>query len=454
MMVLAATASPTLKRSQSKGSGMAGNAKFISSEPAKAWLSQFEAKDQLLATEMLRKMRLVSRDAFAEELQRMMGKLIEDGEPVALYVEREVPKEESFGSLGGEVLPLFSQPEGSPRRATGKYPAISARPDSSETGSEGIVGQLVTEVCRSHPTVAFNHPGPDVIRLHKIRRMVFVTDCIGSGKRICENLTAAWKVASVRSWWSNRHKFGMSFSVIAYAATERGRKLVEEHPALPSIDIAVRCPTIEDSFSRNRVHLVQDLCARYAPIGRSSKASERGAARRALGFGGTGALIAFAHGSPNNVPTMFWRESGTWIPLFKGRVTAGTRESFASPIDAGGVQDRLQSMRQERLARSMLFFRLDGPAGALVLTLAASGRNPGNAAAIAEATGLTIWEVSTSTDKAVSHGWLDGRGRLTDAGRRQLDSFRSKKIPDKEPVQKSPETAYYPSALRGPVSSV
>ncbi|MGN6094456.1 MAG: phosphoribosyltransferase-like protein [Luteibacter jiangsuensis] len=433
---------------------MAGNAKFISSEPAKAWLSQFEAKDQPLATEMLRKMRLVSRDAFAEELQRMMTKLIEDGEPVALYVEREVPREEAFGSQRGEVLPLFSQPEVSPRRATGKYPATSVRPDSLETGSEGVVGQLVTEVCRRNPNLAFNHPGPDTIRSHKIRRIVFVTDCIGSGKRICENLTAAWKVASVRSWWSNRRKFGISFSVIAYAATERGRKLVEEHPALPSIELAVRCPTLEDSFSRSRFHLAMELCERYAPASRSSKSDHRGAARRALGFGGTGALIAFAHGAPNNVPTMFWRESGTWIPLFKGRVTAGTRESFVSQLDVGGVQDRLQSMRQDRLSRSMLFFQLNGPAGALILTLAASGRNPGNAAAIAEVTGLTISEVSTSTDKAVSHGWLDGRGRLTDAGRRQLDSFRSKRIPAEESVQKSPETAYYPSALREPVSSV
>lgn len=434
---------------------MPGNAKFIASEPARAWLTQFGAADEPLAIEMLRKMRLVSRDSFADGLQRMLGELIVGGKPVALYVEREVSRAPttSCGDRGG-VLPLFEQPDEAPQRATGKRPAMSSLPNKHEMGSEGVVGQLVTEMCRKHPDLAFDHPGPDVIRAKKIRRLVFVTDCIASGQRICDNLTSAWEVASVRGWWSNRQKYGCSFSVVAYAATDSGKKRVEEHPAKPEVRIAARCPTVSDSFSRHRVTLFRELCAKYAPENHARNREKRGAARRSLGYGGMGTLIAFAHGAPNNTPTMFWRESGTWIPLFRGRVTADARHSFDSELSVTGVQDRLQMMRQKRLAESMAHFQLAGPAGAMVLTLAASGRTPGNRPAIAEATGLTGWEVISAIDNAIASGWLDTSGRLTDAGRRQLNSFRSK-VPSRESaVQTGSDVAYYPLSLRVPVPSV
>jgi len=101
------------------------------------------------------------------------------------------------------------------------------------------VAQLVSEVCRAHPQQVFNHPGPDAIRKRRIRRFVLVTDFIGSGKRARTYLQAAWRVRSVRSWWSARATKGLSFEVVAYAATQSGRAVVERHPSRPEVHVSL-----------------------------------------------------------------------------------------------------------------------------------------------------------------------------------------------------------------------
>jgi hypothetical protein len=390
-------------------------------------------------------MLLVSRDRFAETLVRMLVETLEDAGPVAFFVERE-PAREPKAPLEkkGKILPLFDQPNASPVRATGKAPAASSRPAGFDTGSEGVVGQLVTELCRARPEQAFDNPGPDVIRDKHIRRLVVVTDCIGSGERVKDALTAAWKVASIRAWWSNRAKYGMSFSVVAFAATDQGRRLAESHPSKPDVRIASKCPTVADSFSQDDAERVGALCARYAPDGHSPRREKRGAVRRALGYGGTGSLIAFAHGAPNNSPTVLWRSGPGWNALFVAGVTASARADFDNGLSAAAVADRLVSMRQTRLASGMVRFGLAGDAGAMVLTLAASARTPGNTPAIGANTGLTADEVGSAVKGAVAAGWLDAKGHLTDAGHRQLDSFRSKRAAQTRPVQSGPVEAYYP----------
>lgn len=180
---------------------MAGNAALLKAQPTLSWLSQFEPEDQATAVALLRAMTLVSRDAFADRLRDLILHRLREGQtPIGLYVERELRHRH------GVPFRLFKESERKVRRAygAGPRPVEPTRSYDADVGSEGIVAQLVSELCRSHPTQIFNHPGPDAIRKRGIRRFILVTDFIGSGKRAATYLQAAWRVRSVRSWWSTR----------------------------------------------------------------------------------------------------------------------------------------------------------------------------------------------------------------------------------------------------------
>jgi hypothetical protein len=211
---------------------MAGNARFLRSASTQAWLSQFDPAEQPTAQAILEAMHLVSRDAFAERLQTLVRERI-DAERgcVGLYVEREWPTRK------GVPHPLFKQPKRLPKRAFGKGPdpIKPIRPYDLGVGSEGIVAQLLTEVCRTSKGRTVMQPGPNAIRRKRIRRFILVTDFIGSGARCWCYLQAAWRVASVRSWWSLRATTGMAFEVVTYSGTPAGIQRIRSHPSAPLV---------------------------------------------------------------------------------------------------------------------------------------------------------------------------------------------------------------------------
>jgi hypothetical protein len=142
---------------------------------------------------MLQELQLVSREAFGERLRELIiSTQRTGGAPVGLYAEREL--RHRFG------VPhrLFKEKGRKHKRAVGGGPQ-PVRPTKAydpRVGSEGIVAQLVSELCREHPTKFYSHPGPDTIRAKNIRRFLLVTDFIGSGTRAWRYLEAAWRVKS------------------------------------------------------------------------------------------------------------------------------------------------------------------------------------------------------------------------------------------------------------------
>ena len=209
---------------------MGANFDFLRSAEVVAWIGQFESADQPAACELLAAMRLVSRDEFSEGLRQLLRDSLTNGQlPVGVYVERELVRRNTKPSA------LFKQSKGKVKRAFGPGPKLvqPTRPFSQVVGSEGLVAQIVSEFFREAHDQCLLSPGPDAIRSHRVRRFVLVTDFIGTGRRVMDYLDAAWRVRSVRSWWSARKSCGMSFEVIAYSATEAGRALVESH-SLPA----------------------------------------------------------------------------------------------------------------------------------------------------------------------------------------------------------------------------
>ena len=204
---------------------------------------------------MLEKFVLVSRDEFANGLRELVIARAEtvDG-LVALYAERELRKRD------GKPHRLFSEPRLKIRRAEGMgpQPVKSTKAYDPSVGSEGIVAQLITELCRQFPRKFLNHPGPDQIRVTKARSFFVVTDLVGSGTRARTYLEAAWKVRSVRSWWSAHF---LRFEVITYAVTNIGRRAVESHHSKPRVSTVIPCPTISACFGPAKAEVMKNLCA-------------------------------------------------------------------------------------------------------------------------------------------------------------------------------------------------
>ena len=269
---------------------------------------------------------------------------------------------------------------------------------------------------------------------------MLVTDYIGSGKRAWTYLEAAWRVRSVRSWWSARANKGLTFEVIAYAASPAGRSRVEAHPSQPKVRVAISCPTIRSAFGDDKRVEIRTLCTKYSPIKDLDP----------LGFGSVGALIAFAHGVPNNAPPILFKRSTIWTPLFPARTTSATRLEFAADDnDIEAIRSRLLSMRQKRLASSNWIGSTNRHAKTVLMVMAALSQRPRHVEAVSARTGLTIIEVEQALRRALSHGWIDGRYRLTDDGRQQLIHAR-KQEQAISPLPQEPEEFYYPTSLRAP----
>jgi hypothetical protein len=235
----------------------------------------------------------------------------------------------------------------------------------------------------------------------------------------------------------------MSFEVVAYTGTERGIRYVASHPAKPDIHLVAVCPTVFNSFSYEKRLAISALCQNHYPGTMNMPA---------LGYGTTGALVAFAHGAPNNCPLIFHKRSGSWEPLFPQRVTASSRETFGEDQDRGErLRERLLDMRQSRLAAADVAEAADPRRRTLVAVMAAIAHPPRSAHSVALRTGLTIAEVDWLLAHALKSAWIDGQNRLTDTGHAELEQLKVKRVPS--PLAPTSEDGYCPKQLRAPVGS-
>jgi hypothetical protein len=237
----------------------------------------------------------------------------------------------------------------------------------------------------------------------------------------------------------------LSFEVLGYATTPDGRSRVERHPTRPDVHVVVGCPTVDTAFGNPTRIQVRQLCAKYSPVPPSQMPP--------LGFNSGGALIAFAHGVPNNAPLILHKRSAIWVPLFPARVTSTSRDDFA--VDSSNpetIRALLLGMRQARLADAGWVTAAKPHARNLLLVLAALGRPPRTREALSRKTALTILEVDSALKTALRYGWVDGQNRLTDAGHAEL--MQARKPLHSEPKLVEVVSFYYPKALRAPQGSI
>lgn len=430
---------------------MPSSTSMLESEQGMAWLRQFALHDQKLAANLLKIFRFVSRDEFATGLRnQVLREAKRINSPIALYAEREL-----CHRLGVPHR-LFKEATGKVKRAhgIGPQPVKPTKAYQPEVGSEGIVAQLITDLCREFPKQFLNHPGPDKLRETRARAFWVLTDLVGSGKRAYDYLSSAWKVRSVRSWRSGGF---LQFGVIAYAMTELGKSKISRHPCKPRISYVQPCPTIYSTFGRTAAKAYVNLCKRYDPV--RSKADTLND-DESLGYGGIGALIAFAHGAPNNSPRIFHktsRRANGWIPLFPARVTAGLPPTgFGISLREETISARLDALGNKTLAKSPAAWNASVEVKKRYLVLATLSRGQRGDVIVAIKTGLSTYEVEHVCIELEALGWIGPRRVLTDAGLGELRHLRrtagrkQQRAEGNAEVEKFP---YYPTSLRVPIVS-
>lgn len=413
-----------------------GMASILDLPETAEWLAQFREHEQPTAIDALKHFKLVSRDELATGLTNRLKRLAESAPlltPMGLYAERSIRK------WRGMPNRLFKESRGSHKRAygAGPPPVLAQVANAPQVGSEGLIGNLITQLCRESPSLFISHPGPDVIRQRGVRSFVVVTDFVGTGDRLWNYFTAAWRVASVKSW---RSLGLLSFLGVPYSTTASGRAFAQAHRCRPRIEPVHVCTTTRDLPEDLRKRF-EALCLKYDPERSSGFQDDH------LGYSGTGALISFAHGCPNNVPRIFTKaRAGRWKPLFPARVNTLTPRENPR---AQEVVELLVVLGQSRDLAAELVQRTSTTGYNMLLFLQAVRRGPREEDALARRTGLAVLDIRRLKSEATSHLWLTNRGRLSDQGLGQLrlpseSRFRSREPPEPRDLE------YYPKSLRAP----
>ncbi len=424
---------PVRPRHRSRTHGVMGLVPMSQTALGSAWLDRLGPDEREVAGRLIDEILLVGRDKMYRGLTGLLDSIMaarrDPTRPLALYAEREVPLHQ------GEAEPFF--PGTGTGRAMGSGVApVTVDARSQEVGSEGPVANLITSYARLHRGSVLSHPGPNAMRSRRVGPIVIVTDFIGSGKRVRDMLEAFARVATLQSWRSYGY---VDFHVAAYSGAVAGLAHVRSSRLRPRLWTVAGCPTVREVFRGTELAAVLALCSRHP-----------GREREPLGFRDTGALIAFAHGMPNNAPLILHSGRREWQPLFRNRSTLGADYEF--PSDAAELLlARAASMLKVQAARDRLDDSINARWIKTMLVLATLERGASSAQRASAMSRVGVREVEEILGFTLIARWTSRRGTLsslTALGRKELLRLRRRRSSTPAlPSAASP--FYFPTQLRG-----
>lgn len=409
--------------------------KLSESASARRWIDQFGPSDQDDAASLVDRLALFNETDVAQAISRQLEAIDTVPGRVALYAEREIAQATAF------PVEAYSDAQGTPRErvvADAPFKPVSPRRGATRVGSEGWMAFLISQAVKANPRFV-NHPSPRQYlspkKTNRIRRIVIVTDFIGSGDRIWTMLDKFWRIPTFAAWWSRGY---IRFHIVAATGTNAGIARIKTHPCKATVGIATVVPTLTGPLPKPWAAVWLALVKRYG--------KNHGTP---LGHKDTAALVAFEYGMPNNVPAVLGEKFKRWKPLYKGRAPSDLRPFFGLPPT---ITDLLRGAVEHRWARLVhaLDFRTRrrDRAEMLAFLLALRGRWHAHAEIeVAERSGLPTEDVVRLREAAMAVGWISDRSRLTDSGRKLLKAGTVKKAKISKAVVGS-AAPYYPTSLR------
>ena len=396
-----------------------------------AWLKEFRPDDKEAARDLVGGLTLVSFSTFFLTLERMIrAEAHAVSGPTALFAVREIDSGRSY----------FEQATRSAKQSS--TPAFTdATGRGADIGSEGHVASILRQIAKSDAANIISHPNVPEMRRRKCRSIVVVDDLIGSGNRTNRFLDSLWLDRTIRSWWSLHY---VRFTVIAFAGTEGGVKVIRRAKCAPSVLFDRECPTFRTlPWPRWRRERAIRLCESY-----SSKTSKP---NMKFGYGGALASLVFEHGCPNNTPAILWAtkaKGSQWQPLFKNRaVMEDTQTVFPREIARRDPVSVLVDAGQKRLAMTGLEQIGDAESRENIVLLALIAKGIRRNGALTFGTGLSNADLEEKLRHCIGWGLVTPTRRITDAGLAELKHARGTLRPRRTPshIQRR---EYYPQTLR------
>jgi hypothetical protein len=226
------------------------------------------------------------------------------------------------------------------------------------------------------------------------------------------------------------------------SGTEAGIECVKRHPSRPDVHVVRTCPTIKSVFKSEVAQQIISLCQRFPHN-----------AHEPLGFKDTGALIAFQHSCPNNVPAMFIKAARKgqheWHPLFPSRTTEGIDKAvYADSAQQASIA--FDALRLSNIAKNDSFLTSSQEQQDVVMLLAAVFRGKRQTADIVAVSCLPYARAIAAFDRALHQKLLTVNGRLTPDGH-ALVNHMNLQTSKSAPATDLPNPYYYPSSLRAPM---
>ncbi len=416
-----------------------------STEPAEAWLSQFDPDDRDTASLLLESLQLVSHSEFQNGLTELLSETrAQSPRPVAAFAIREPddielppPQRVANTEAPPGIWHYFEEVDKTNRpNAVGQGAGV---------GSEGTVATLVRDMTIQEGSSAFlDHPSIDSMCCVKARRAFLVDDVIGSGTRASNFVDAFVNHKTIKSWHSRGY---LTITVIAYAGTEQGIQRVRSHHYVKDVVCAHTISQADLLWSDTDGYNVVELCRKYALRTRAPKIP--------FGYGDAFSLIVFEHGCPNTAPPILWLDSKQpeWHAMFKQRPGTGFTV-WPIPLDPKERAERLlRQMGQAKLVGTAWMHHVQPLGRQRLLLLAAVAKRLRKTCILASIVGLSEHQVLRLLLDCVRSDWMTWDHRITPRGLQELESARRVGLLDREDVELRDEF-YFPRALRAARDSV
>lgn len=390
------------------------------------WLRNFPLDEQAAARLLLDSILLVGQDALRESMTALIEEVANKLDtPIALIPVRELAPGQAYYQPGKDAKPRILLPNSFP-------------------GSEAIIASILHGVRRAqsgtNPFVAA--PSLKNMRDARCKTVLLVDDFAGSGNRIASFLKGYRKHPTLRSWSS----YGcIEYHVAVFSATPKAKAKLDKVFGPDNVHIYSICPTIANRrWEAREEDAVRKMCGRY---------QSSAIYCHALGYDATGALIAFSHSAPNNLPVILWQQHRAgypgWQAFFNDKgVPSDIHSLFGKTDDERRRASALARMRQKNLA-SLAWAQLPSTQIAdMVLVLAAASRRAKAPPQIAELTGLSVPDVERALKLCQGLQLIDRRLHLTDSGRAELDHARTIRLLADDFQLNGSTDPYYPQQLR------
>lgn len=373
-----------------------------------AWISQFEIDDREAAARLLDAVRFVSSGELLDGIRGELTQFLKEnpgGLPAALV---PVMSEEDMQPLHGKTL------RSDPTVFVDFDPSQHL---SGDPGSEAFVAQLIREVRKGaefRGQIAKFPISAETFKLEKIRALVCVTDYVGSGRQVQTYVNAWHRHTSIRSW---RSLGWLKIYVVAFAATQGGLTLLEQHPHIDGVRVVEIARSLGDQKDPLEDPKVAAICRLYAHRGKLKG--------DAIGYRGTGGLFASSLSVPNNLPAILVRYSKNWTPFFDGRSAPmeliKELGDFRPPVKlSAGLSRHDEPNKPVPPTRNQAHSRWE-PWITLLSMM------PRSEAKLASATGWPLAEVSAITQTLRELGLTDDDGTRTPSGDAAISNYKRRR---------------------------